>query len=77
MQLTLLLPITLPIIHKHVHQRQQLELILLNKNARIYSVLDRKHVVEMINDHLYGKKNRRLLIWSLLNVELFLIENRL
>lgn len=53
------------------------KLILLNKNARIYSVLDRKHVVEMINDHLYGKKNRRLLIWSLLNVELFLIENRL
>jgi asparagine synthase (glutamine-hydrolysing) len=46
--------------------------ILLNKNARIYSVLDRKSITHMIDQHLRGEQNRRLLIWSLLNIETYL-----
>ncbi|HMN12665.1 MAG TPA: asparagine synthase (glutamine-hydrolyzing) [Bellilinea sp.] len=36
---------------------------------RIYEYLDRNAVQNLINEHLEGKQNRRLLIWSLLNVE--------
>lgn len=43
--------------------------ILLNGNARIYEVLDRQAVVSLVEQHLGGEQNRRLLIWSLLNVE--------
>jgi asparagine synthase (glutamine-hydrolysing) len=42
---------------------------LLNGNAAIYSVLDRSAVAPLIEEHLSGERNRRLLIWSLLNVE--------
>ena len=42
---------------------------LINKNARIYEYLDHNSVKKLINEHLDGKNNRRLLIWSLLNVE--------
>ncbi len=42
---------------------------LLNSNARIYDVLDRQAVASLIEQHLNGEQNRRLLIWSLLNVE--------
>jgi asparagine synthase (glutamine-hydrolysing) len=45
---------------------------LLNGNARIYDVLDRKAVTSLIEEHMKGKQNRRLLIWSLLNVEAFM-----
>ncbi len=45
---------------------------LLNANARIYEVLDRKTVTLLIEQHLSGKQNRRLLIWSLLNCEEFM-----
>ena len=38
-------------------------------HARIYEYLDKKSVQALIQEHLSGKKNRRLLIWSLLNVE--------
>jgi asparagine synthase (glutamine-hydrolysing) len=41
---------------------------LLGENARIYEVLDRAAVSELIGQHLRGQENRRLLIWSLLNV---------
>ncbi len=50
---------------------------LLNTNAMLYNYLDRKKIHEMINEHLSGKKNRRLLIWSLLNVEELLEEYNL
>lgn len=40
-----------------------------NPHARIYSVLDRKAVQALVDDHLEGRENRRLLIWSLLNLE--------
>lgn len=44
---------------------------LLNDRARIYDYLDQKTVKNLINDHLEGRQNRRLLIWSLLNLEQF------
>jgi asparagine synthase (glutamine-hydrolysing) len=42
---------------------------LFNKKARIYDVLDRRVVHALVDDHLQGRENRRLLIWSLLNIE--------
>jgi asparagine synthase (glutamine-hydrolysing) len=42
---------------------------LLNSNANIYDVLDRTAVSSLVGQHLEGQQNRRLLIWSLLNVE--------
>jgi asparagine synthase (glutamine-hydrolysing) len=42
---------------------------LLNGNARIYDVLDKQAVLPLIEQHINGESNRRLLIWSLLNVE--------
>lgn len=43
--------------------------ILFQNNAKIYDFLDKKTIQYMIQDHLEGKQNRRLLIWSLLNLE--------
>ena len=40
-----------------------------NKQANIYNFLDHKSIEGLITDHLDGKENRRLLIWSLLNLE--------
>jgi asparagine synthase (glutamine-hydrolysing) len=42
---------------------------LLNERARIYDYLDPKVTRALIEDHLEGRHNRRLLIWSLLNLE--------
>jgi asparagine synthase (glutamine-hydrolysing) len=42
---------------------------LLNNDARIYAYLDRDAVHSLINEHLEGHTNRRLLIWSLLSTE--------
>jgi asparagine synthase (glutamine-hydrolysing) len=42
---------------------------LLDKNANIYTLLDFNEVKTIINEHLTGKNNRRLFIWSLLNTE--------
>jgi asparagine synthase (glutamine-hydrolysing) len=42
---------------------------LLNGHARIYDVLDRRAIVPLIEQHLNGVQNRRLLNWSLLNLE--------
>ena len=41
---------------------------LLNSNAKIYEFLDRKALEPLIMQHLNGERNRRLLVWSLLNV---------
>lgn len=46
--------------------------ILFKSKTRIYDYLDRGSVVELVNEHLEGKKNRRLLIWSLLYFEWWL-----
>ena len=45
---------------------------LLSHNARIYDLLDRRAVEALIVDHLDGRSNRRLLIWSLLYLEEFM-----
>jgi asparagine synthase (glutamine-hydrolysing) len=37
--------------------------------ARIYDFLDRRSVQALVDEHLEGRENRRLLIWSLLSVE--------
>jgi len=42
---------------------------LLDDNANIYKYMDRDKTQELINEHLNGKENRRLFIWSLLNFE--------
>jgi asparagine synthase (glutamine-hydrolysing) len=42
---------------------------LINGQAKIYNVLDRNKVEELVKLHLNGEQNRRLLIWSLLNVD--------
>ena len=47
---------------------------LLTGQARIFDVLDRGTVEELVNQHLQGNQNRRLLIWSLLNVDAWMKE---
>ena len=42
---------------------------LVDGKPRIYDVLEREATVNLVNEHLRGERNRRLLIWSLLNVE--------
>ena len=48
---------------------------IMNNNAKIYNVMDKTAVQSLVNDHLSGDQNRRLLIWSLLNMELYLGQN--
>ena len=45
---------------------------LFNGSPRIYDIMDRSMVESFVQQHLSGKQNRRLLIWSLLNVEEYL-----
>lgn len=47
---------------------------LIDSDPLIYQWMDRDAVVKLLNEHLSGKKNRRLLVWSLLNVEHWLKE---
>lgn len=42
---------------------------LMTSDARIFDMLDRKVVHSLVQEHLDGKANRRLLIWSLLWLE--------
>jgi asparagine synthase (glutamine-hydrolysing) len=45
---------------------------VLNPEARIYDLFDREAVQALVREHLDGLQNRRLLIWSLLNLEQWL-----
>lgn len=47
---------------------------LFNDRARIYELMDKATVQALVNEHLEGKQNRRLLIWSLLSIEQWLEE---
>ena len=47
---------------------------LMNDSAKIYQWLDCESVQNLIKEHLSGKQNRRLLIWSLLSIETYLEE---
>lgn len=42
---------------------------LFNGHARVFEFIDRRATLSMVEEHLAGKHNRRLLIWSLLNLE--------
>ena len=42
---------------------------LYHGSARIYDFMDAGAVRALVDDHLEGRENRRLLIWSLLNLE--------
>lgn len=42
---------------------------LLNDEARIYRFLDKASTQKLVKEHLEGRENRRLFIWSLLNFE--------
>ena len=46
--------------------------ILMDDNAHIYEFMDQSVVEALLYEHLTGKQNKRLLIWSLLNVEQYL-----
>jgi len=43
--------------------------MLFDKNARLYEYMDQSAVQVLVQEHLDGKVNRRLLIWSLLTFE--------
>jgi asparagine synthase (glutamine-hydrolysing) len=43
--------------------------ILYERSSRIFEFMDKNAVQSLIDEHLQGKQNRRLLIWSLLNFE--------
>jgi len=43
--------------------------IIFNNKSSIYEYFDPKSIQEQVNEHLEGKLNRRLFIWSLLNFE--------
>jgi asparagine synthase (glutamine-hydrolysing) len=46
--------------------------IIYDECARLYQFMDRRTVRRLVDEHLQGKLNRRLFIWSLLNFELWL-----
>jgi len=49
--------------------------ILIKGNPKIYNYLDRNDTLQLIDKHLTGQENRRLFIWSLLNLEHWLLQN--
>ena len=51
---------------------QLIEKKLMSKEARIYEFLDPEAVQAFVGEHMSGQKNRRLFIWSLLNLEALL-----
>lgn len=46
--------------------------IISNSNANIYQFLDKTEVTHMFQNHVKGKENKRLLIWSVINFEKWL-----
>ena len=47
---------------------------LFDNKAKIYNLVDKKTTRNLLQEHLEGKQNRRLLVWSLLYLETFLAE---
>jgi asparagine synthase (glutamine-hydrolysing) len=45
---------------------------LMTGDALIYEFMERSEIEKLIQEHLSGNQNRRLLIWSLLNIEQYL-----
>ena len=46
--------------------------VLFDRKAVIYDVLNSTAVQGLVQEHLDGKQNRRLLVWSLLYLETFM-----
>ena len=46
--------------------------LLFSHEARLYAYMDRRTVQDLVLEHLEGKVNRRLLVWSLINFEWWL-----
>jgi asparagine synthase (glutamine-hydrolysing) len=42
---------------------------IFDRHARVYDYIDRGTVKSLVQEHLTGAQNRRLLVWSFLNVE--------
>ncbi len=47
--------------------------IVYDPSSRIYNYLDFRSVTALVDDHMEGRQNRRLFIWSLINFEWWLI----
>jgi asparagine synthase (glutamine-hydrolysing) len=45
---------------------------LYSPRAQIFDYLDRRAIIGLVSEHLRGRSNHRLLIWSLLNLEYWL-----
>ena len=45
---------------------------ILSQNSPIYNYFDPQSVRDMVNEHIEGRKNRRLFIWSLINFDQWL-----
>lgn len=43
--------------------------IIFNSKSRIYDYLDKEYVQNTFHQHISGKENKRLLIWSIINFE--------
>ncbi len=50
---------------------------IMNKTSLIYNFMDYNVVIKLIEKHIEGKANNRLLIWSLINFEEWLRQNEL
>jgi len=46
--------------------------VVHDKNSRMYNYLDKESIQGLVDEHLEGRNNRRLLIWSLLSFEQWL-----
>lgn len=46
--------------------------LILRSNAKIYQLFDKTEVFRLVESHVSGKENRRLLIWSLIYLENYL-----
>lgn len=47
--------------------------VIFDNNAVMFDYIDREIIQTLVSEHLEGKVNRRLLIWSLLNIESWLV----
>ena len=43
--------------------------VVYDQKSRMYNFMDRNSVEQLVQEHLDGRENRRLLIWSLINFE--------
>ena len=42
---------------------------IYNKGSKLYDIMDYNSVIPIINEHMNGDNNKRLLIWSLLYLD--------